>query len=567
MQHGELVEVSRSGIRIPEAVMQPIGISDDSLCWGLLLPRSADAAAANPGGGNTPHMVISSIPPNCWPKCYRAEIIIHDDAHTLAHAAEQTTKLDINIVCALCAPSGFRHATWIAQLERLSDWPEFQDLENKLRSKPNISLSSDSVRSFAASALDYGYSTLQTRLSELLKEAGVLYVPDTKVTLVHDDLEVASQEYRNLHAPRSVRVTWNRLLARHWIRSRKNPIPTTFRYSRSKEMLVPNDLEQFAEIIENNIGLHFPFSTSASFDRREHFLRLTMSRDDRAAHKFKLDCNYGTPSRIEDPTVGSKGLLASVLRLIRESGARNDVKLVNVSNVLTDRSTYSDGTLSEAGKVSIIGEYDERLTDDRIRDAAETLKESVSGAGTDNAVVSGVSVRTVCDRMIFLSTRFHYWKRAEFASRWDLLEDIASEYGFAIRTADSRDGREQDQYLVLREAMSLIDQSSASLAMLPRREELVSEEDMQWPLVEYGAATYRSMDHERRNLTPYPVKVCVFTRRPDDLPEWQRLLKINPGQSLIEIPMECDNEWFGRKVREAVSYLSTASVAPAKDTH
>ena len=108
MFYGEPIEISTEGIRIPPSAVFPIGVGNKSRCWGIWLP-------ANNGPLNTTafdHLILSPVPPDAWPACYRLQVKLRDAIGCLEAATAQLASENVNVLATDCAPAGFSHAIW-----------------------------------------------------------------------------------------------------------------------------------------------------------------------------------------------------------------------------------------------------------------------------------------------------------------------------------------------------------------------------------------------------------------------------------------------------------------------
>lgn len=127
MYYGDDVVVTKNGLIIKEKALLPVGISDNSICWGVELSPHPDRI-----GDQFPHLVISAFPPRHWHSLFQIVVRIKNNQGSLEAAAKALSSLDINILSTQCAPSGHSHATWHLIGEDLKLMAIFDDKLDKL---------------------------------------------------------------------------------------------------------------------------------------------------------------------------------------------------------------------------------------------------------------------------------------------------------------------------------------------------------------------------------------------------------------------------------------------------
>lgn len=106
MYYGEDVVITPKGIRIQPKALNPIGIQNESVCWGIILPTSPDEPE------KTPHFIISPFNPRNWLALFRLTIELKSDIGTIAKVTKLLDEKGFNILSTQCALSGYNHATW-----------------------------------------------------------------------------------------------------------------------------------------------------------------------------------------------------------------------------------------------------------------------------------------------------------------------------------------------------------------------------------------------------------------------------------------------------------------------
>ena len=94
MMHGDVVTVTRDGIRLSQDALSTVGIFEGAQCWGVSLPGQGDKG---PGyGENERHLIVAPIPPKSWPFLIRVKLFLSSRPGTVAKASEVLSRNGLN---------------------------------------------------------------------------------------------------------------------------------------------------------------------------------------------------------------------------------------------------------------------------------------------------------------------------------------------------------------------------------------------------------------------------------------------------------------------------------------
>lgn len=121
MHYGDEVSIVNGSPRIPIKAIEPIGIYDKSMCWGVWITELVDRLKEGKSPDETtpgaqrwylPSLLISPIHPSLWPSVFHAEIRLEDVPGTVARAAEVFKDNQVNIIFEEFVKAGYKHCVW-----------------------------------------------------------------------------------------------------------------------------------------------------------------------------------------------------------------------------------------------------------------------------------------------------------------------------------------------------------------------------------------------------------------------------------------------------------------------
>jgi hypothetical protein len=109
LPHAETAQTTSDGFRLSPSLMDSIGISNRSQCWGLELPCPQGVEDI---GGGLPHLLVSAIHPDSWPVAVRLQLRLAERPGVLARATEVVASCGFGVLPSESTPTGHRHSTW-----------------------------------------------------------------------------------------------------------------------------------------------------------------------------------------------------------------------------------------------------------------------------------------------------------------------------------------------------------------------------------------------------------------------------------------------------------------------
>src|ERR1044072_2210685 len=125
MFFGDIVTITSTGVLAREKALQPLGIYDQSICWGI---RSSNPHHPHRHHGH-PNLIISPFHPSSWPFLVRLRLVLENRQGALYEASKLLEENDRSSVFAECTPTGFTHATWTVIAE--STWEELWEVRKR----------------------------------------------------------------------------------------------------------------------------------------------------------------------------------------------------------------------------------------------------------------------------------------------------------------------------------------------------------------------------------------------------------------------------------------------------
>lgn len=352
MYYGEDIIISRKGIRIRPKALHPIGIEDESVCWGIIIPPNPEEVE----GKEQQHLVISQFNPKNWLALFRLTIELKSDTGTIAKVTEFLSREGFNIFSTQCALAGYNHATWNIIGESLevkeavenelkgiqslfkADLSAFNDLNDNFRVELTDRITLDMFK--YCSGLETRILTDDKKLKEehLEDESKEDYLYD-KLTLY--DTLLCKQTQKNegklkrhkSRQPQTVRCDWVTQLAIYRIYSEVQKLgvidpsknkkrltypaawdtPIRFNYNLKSSFLEPQsvtDKNKYLDIIEKCVdqseieeNKDFPIRVIGAFNPQEHYMRIIFPHKEIKNKRLFIQVNYKTDLSLEAENV------------------------------------------------------------------------------------------------------------------------------------------------------------------------------------------------------------------------------------------------------------------------
>lgn len=445
MFFGDIVTITSAGVLAREKALQPLGIYDRSICWGIW--------AANPHREHEhhehPNLIISPFHPSSWPFLIRLRLVLENRKGVLAAASRLLEDNDLSIVFAECTPTGFTHATWTVIAE--STRPELESVRKRKeefdRANPGVRIpaygSYDGARELANSIAAHMLAHVQ-RLEEVFEEAiaappapgpdpGPLFhvwrAEDNSHFLYNADAVAGQMEalgrgtqatnldYIRSHVPGPAEVNYMQRLAYFSIYGGGHYYEVPFRFQYEADATLIKMTEQGIPFDEGSYKLSpLPMPAIATFNSEDKYLRLCpVTREFLKWPLTRIVLDY----EVKQPTHNAKasqGLLRRVCDALR-----SDVDLLHLSNKWT-RHWYAN----EEGQIAVIADVEPAKHQE-----LEARLKAINGEGSaerlEAVTVRGARVYEYPQKKLFLS--IHYGHPRDACIR-EIVQRVAVREGF-----------------------------------------------------------------------------------------------------------------------------------------
>lgn len=581
MFYGDIVTLDEDGIRVRPKALQPIGIFNESRCWGVRVPEVKPKPRKR-RHIKPPHLVISPFHPVSWPFLIRLELKLKHDPGALYQAADLLQSKGINLLYAQCTPSGSMHATCNIIGEATTVRGKFQEYKEELDKKypfPRVeppkgtkNEAYDAVRELANNiALEMFDCVAQLR-NEVLNPKGkkpnaphpflhgrivnreqYLYDPkklDESAGSKPDDGGPA-HEQAIMQLPVPVSAQWLYNLPFFALYGGGQDTPFALKYDGNSSSLkfdCPEVLRNFPEYIDDSdlaetpdpLG-SLPTLAIASYDTYEHYARfIPVPRCTMNRKVTRIEVTYRIPSPHNKRGDTAAGLLAEIGHRAHEEG----VNLLHVSNKVTE-----SGYDHESGSISLLGEFEREPAS--IKSSRTQLEEKLKlisiprrhsgedemGVDQSNLQITSVEVIPYRVRELFVSMRFRH-PRHKFLC--DTIGQAASRAGFTADIVETFTKRATE---TISRKMS---KCQAFLQLLMFREEEDSDNvGFPWLDFEYGMAT---------GLNLARIRLVDVVRRPYEW--WLNRLGTDRDQYVKKFRTDLSDEKLQVIIQTAVNELA-----------
>lgn len=560
---GDIVTITRNGIIVREKALQPLGIYDQSICWGMW--------AANhhppPAKYGHPNLIISPFHPSSWPFLIRLRLILENRKGALADAALRLEQNDLSVVFAECTPTGFTHATWNVIAE--STWDKLNGLREEKeqfdKKYPRVRLPSDQSHAYEE-ARDLANRIAAPMLSHVRKIEEVLdavrlsekdgAIPDDKRLLhvwrpegdshflyngdaVAREMERLNQktfennlEYIGSQVPGAIEVKYMQRLAYFSLYGggEFNEVPFRFQYQADTTVIQMTD--QGTPFGKGSFKLSpLPMPAIATFNSEDKYLRLSPITPRFLARPLtRIIVSYEVKQQPTHNAKASQGLLRRVSDVLRE-----EVNLLHISNKWTRH-----GYASEKGQISFIADVEpgaRRELEKKLRAVNDDESDRLEAVTIKDARVTEYPLKK-----LFLS--IHFGHPRERCIR-QLVERAALDEGFfnvVVETYTEAVTPEVDDKIV---------NCQAFLQLLYSAEHDPYEMNLQWLQHEYSTARAKGIPALRL------VDISRF-----DYERWRSRLVVNADHPLGKFRLDVSDAELGKEIRKAIRRLARKAPPP-----
>ncbi|MFL6281797.1 MAG: hypothetical protein ACJ74Q_01365 [Pyrinomonadaceae bacterium] len=559
---GDIVTITGNGIIVREKALQPLGIYDQSICWGVW--------AANPHLSHRthghPNLIISPFHPSSWPFLIRMRLVLENTQGVLARASRLLEQNDLSIVFAECTPTGFTHATWTVIAE--STRPELDDLrvakEQFDRENPAVRIprtppdggAYDQARALAnriAARMLSHVRHLEDVFEEVCKEQKERGTWKNEPPLLHvwraegnshflyngdavaaemDEMDETPKEgqtqsnmdYIRSHLPRPAEVSYIQRLAYFSLYGGGTfeEVPFRFRYRANATRI---ELERGTPFGEGSFKLSpLPMPAIGTFNSEDKYLRLCPVTPSFLARPLtRILVEYEVRQNAHNAKA-SQGLLRRICQALRD-----DVDLLHISNKWTRH-----GYANEKGEISFIADVEPA-----VHGELEARLKTVNADGPDRleaVTIKDALVYKYALKKLFLS--FHFGHAREGCIR-QLVERAALDEGFINVVVET-----------YTESVTLavdnqIGSCQAFLQLIYSDKDDPYEMNLQWLQHEYSTACARAI----------PALRLVDTSR-FSYERWRSRLVVNADHPLRHFRLDVSDAALGKVIREAVRELA-----------
>lgn len=563
MIHGDIVTITSGGILVHDKALQPLGIFDKSVCWGVW---SANPFESNRNGDANkqykyPNLVISPIHPSSWPFLLQLEISMSDKEGAFADVCKLLNDSGLTILYLECTTAGFTHAFCNVIAEstkeslktlriqkqefdgkyrhvRISDkiFKEAQEIANGIAAEMfahakelEVDLNTKDKYSFLHSWETERDSHLflydENKVAELIKE-----VKEIKVEIAPDD----RIQYLKEQFPRTAKVHYMQRLAYFSMYGGGPTVPFSLTYRADSALLefqekisAPTRLKIYGQSEAPFVIDKLPLQAISIFNTQEKYLRLKpLNAEILNKNLTKIDVDYEViqADRYTNPPQTSKGLF----RQIGEQLRVHSVNLLHVDNKAT-RYDFNQ----KSGGISFVADVSEG---DYLQ-VRESIKRITPHPNLKDVTVQDVKVYPYPELRLFVSLHFGFKREKEFRR---LIETISKEYGFEGIIAEGYVDSSTTKVL------GSIDKCQAFLQIISLRddEELCSV-NFPWLLFEHGVAAGKGLPTIRM------VDLLKGT-----LDDWVQKLSIQKDQSLMGFRSNDAPEDIEAKISKAIGDIA-----------
>lgn len=553
MLTSDIVRVLESGFQIDPKVVQPLGITDNSICWAVRVPDPREHnEGENRWATRSPHILISSIHPESWPFLLRFEIRLRHAPGMIHRVSSIVAKNGFNIHFGESAATGHHHATWNVVVEASNVRHAFGDKLSrhylaKKRTVVNASLRKLTNRlaeRMYAAAVDFRRKLIDLHNSEVppskvVEDVGFLHNRIVQhYQLLHNPSEFAKQDTRDAaerDLPEAVGFHWMQNLAFFAVYGEVLR-PVQFQYFADRGLLKPASTRDFSDLLEDTDFSPSPTRAAASIDSAEHYIRLVPISQTRVKERLIcVDLNYDLVFRDLGPNCQtSRGLWRDVSRTVQGK----DINIIRMANAVS----YRDAN-SEAGCISLVGESAHRA-DDALLSSIRTEVEKIQPVNPKNFKSTAI-VRRFPDQEVFISMRNEMhdadWYR-------NTITECARENGLQPIIVRDPHGKSLTQ-----EVDSRLMGCHAFFQLIGFSESEYKEKkdpNLTWLFHEFGVATGRSLPRVRL------VETSAW-----NIDDWKRYLKTSGDEFLASF-----SQLDGRpKIREKITIVIQSLIKDLSD--
>jgi hypothetical protein len=433
LPYGDVVLILRSGPQIRPKALEPVGIFDESACWGIWVADTQNTGRnLKTSAFQAPHLIISTVHPSSWPFLFRLKLELRHHKGSLCRAAEILAAAGVNIIFTEGTPSGYHHAT----VTIIGEATSVKEQHSLFR----ISTSPDRYLEIAKSMILF-LSELRAKLENGNTEYGFLHpglAGDGYICSYGKDQlgEIWHSNQRLLTQAIDCRPVSN-LFYLSRCSDLNDSTPVEFRYEHKSECLRCQDQQTFEHAAStiSNQAFSLPSLAVAHFSPEEVYIRLQPIKSEVTSSVVNFDISYWSELKTtsnEIPIAPSLGLVANLTR--RFDRSRLGINLLRVSNLFTEMK-LSTTKARERGRIRFVAWLEALETShpfelDYFKRKIQGLLSELESVKDERAdiVEMKVLISPLSELSVFISMSFKMHRAEEIS---ELLQEAAESLGIA----------------------------------------------------------------------------------------------------------------------------------------
>lgn len=518
MLYGDLVTLSPGGVLLGSKAVLPIGIFDNSICWGVWVQD-----ATRPEQKHNAHLVISPLHPRYWPYLLRFELKLKEDVGSMAAAASMLCAHKMNIQFGESSPSGHHHATWNVVCQAVEVRDRFERKLQAFKDRKGHRSDRKGLNKLATELAEAMYLAGHNLREAMFKEGSFLHerIVTDQPKLLHDAGRIVNDDARAAALEDTlppVRFRWIQNLPKFSFYAVDARHPQAFRYDQKRSILHAEQQDGFERMLSTQGLTDLPTRAIASIYPEEHHIRLIPHHKRHLAHMVQIDMRYRAdftpPFDARQPGDDtSMGLWSDACEKLAGQG----LNLQRVTNKTERHEMHA-----EEGVLTLIGVQEDSDAPLDIADLRTKLGDLPPDLRTRIRLVEPPAVGRLRVEKVFISRRMN---APDGARAVQIASERARFYGLQPVVVDSPAAVDLQSFTTERirecEAMFQIVTISKQEFDQVRRDPSFLIPQLHWISFEYGVAAGRGI--------PVVRVVDVSTLSVDD---WKMQMQIGVGSLL-----------------------------------
>lgn len=467
MEYSEIVTLTENGFQISDKLLHPVGIYDNSRCWGAILENVGKIIKNEIPGHSEKHILLSPIPYNSWGSLIRIQARVKDEPASLSLLLGAIDNFGKGIepfqTPNVIAISGVTTGYYNARLHILTESSDLRNESEKIRK--SIVQNKITETSIYSSKVFERVINIRKHIHLEDEKKGFLYKSNDVQSynyLWDEDIinEQFNSNIKNKHSNITIEefqeqigkskvlnlsCEWLHTHALSYLYSKENQ-PFRFDYDLEEGLLKSSyDVESSIKSITHKLDLDLPALFLANFNPLSKYIRLVPLQRERLAKslvkiRYKYECR--SIDRNKDISIcGSNGLLHHITSLLaNNTSLKVDERPQNRYNFdIKNITSYSKrfSRRSEEGAVEIFSVVNSTnrvpSLDDVIEDVTNRIGNFQAETSKETHFTKTINVSTKSPFRIFLSCREEIKLDKWFMK---ILSKVSTKYGIDIEYSD-----------------------------------------------------------------------------------------------------------------------------------